>query len=136
MCGIAGVYGRKIEDQYILEDVLNLLKRRGPDDFGLKYYNMNGISCQLLHTRLSIIDINKRSQQPFKIGNSVITFNGELYNYIELRKELINLGCKFKTKSDTEVILQSYNVWGEKCLDKFEGMWAFAILDIKKIFYL
>jgi asparagine synthase (glutamine-hydrolysing) len=88
----------------------------------------------LLHRRLSIIDLNASGHQPMCIdeGNLWITFNGEIYNYIEIRKELQDKGCIFKSESDTEVVLFAYKVWGKKCLQKFNGMWAFVIFDKTK----
>lgn len=88
----------------------------------------------LLHRRLSIIDLNASGHQPMCIddGNLWITFNGEIYNYIEIRKELQDKGCIFKSESDTEVVLYAYKIWGKKCLQKFNGMWAFVIFDKTK----
>ncbi len=105
----------------------NLLEHRGPDQFG--FYN--GDILKILFNRLSIIDLSKRSNQPFKFKNFLIVFNGEIYNYIELKKELKKAGYKFKTSSDTEVLLYSYLCWGKKSLKKLEGMFAFAIYDTK-----
>ena len=83
-----------------------------------------------MHTRLKIIDLDNRSNQPFKFGNSVLIFNGEIYNYIEIKNELISLGHIFRTSSDTEVLIHALREWGiEKSLQKFEGMWAFAWFD-------
>lgn len=83
------------------------------------------------HRRLAIVDLDKKSNQPFVsyCGRYTIVFNGEIYNYLELREELITLGYNFTTVSDTEVILASYDLWGEECLHKFNGMWAFSIWD-------
>ena len=118
--------------QIKVKNYKNLLTHRGPDQFG--FYD--GDYLKILFNRLSIIDLNKRSNQPFKFKNFIIVFNGEIYNYLELKKELKNIGYKFKTSSDTEVLLYSYLNWGKKCLQKFEGMFAFAIYDTqsKKIF--
>ncbi len=110
----------------------NLLEHRGPDQFG--FYD--GDSLKILFNRLAIIDLSKRSNQPFKFKNFLIVFNGEIYNYIELKKELEKVGYKFKTSSDTEVLLYSYLFWGKRSLQKLEGMFAFAVYDTKnkKIF--
>lgn len=88
----------------------------------------------LLHRRLSIIDLNASGHQPMCIddGNYWIVFNGEIYNYIEIREELKLKGCQFKSESDTEVVLHAYHTWGKKCLEKFNGMWAFVIFDKTK----
>lgn len=110
----------------------NLLEHRGPDQFG--FYDED--SLKILFNRLAIIDLSKRSNQPFKFKNFLIVFNGEIYNYIELKKELEKVGYKFKTSSDTEVLLYSYLFWGKRSLQKLEGMFAFAVYDTKnkKIF--
>jgi asparagine synthase (glutamine-hydrolysing) len=88
----------------------------------------------LLHRRLSIIDLNAGGHQPMCIddGKYWIVFNGEIYNYIEIREELKLKGCQFKSESDTEVVLHAYQQWGKKCLEKFNGMWAFVIFDKAK----
>ncbi|HLD26193.1 MAG TPA: asparagine synthase (glutamine-hydrolyzing), partial [Candidatus Andersenbacteria bacterium] len=86
-------------------------------------------NIDLLHARLSIIDLDPRSNQPFTIGPATLVFNGEIYNYVEIRRELKRRGVSFTTDSDTEVLLQAYLRWGEACVDHFEGMWAFAIWD-------
>ena len=111
--------------QIKVKNYKNLLAHRGPDQFG--FYD--GDFLKILFNRLSIIDLNKRSNQPLKFKNYLIVFNGEIYNYLELKKELRNIGYKFKTTSDTEVLLYSYLHWGKESLKKFEGMFAFAIYD-------
>jgi asparagine synthase (glutamine-hydrolysing) len=103
---------------------------RGPDDSGVFVSGHAGLS----HVRLSIIDLSKDAAQPMVNDDSsvIIVHNGEIYNYLEIKDELKRLGCSFKSKSDTEVILRSYEEWGEGCLKRFNGMWSFAILDLKK----
>ena len=83
----------------------------------------------MLHSRLSIIDLDNRSNQPFKYEKYIIVYNGEIYNFIEIRKNLLRLGYKFSTNSDTEVLLKAYIEYGEDCVDYFNGMWSFAIWD-------
>ncbi len=92
------------------------------------------VNLGLGHRRLSILDLSPFGHLPMcdKSSQYWITYNGEVYNYLEIRKELIELGCHFKTESDTEVILQAYIVWGTECVEKFEGMFAFAIADLNK----
>ena len=132
MCGIAGVINWSqntpvIKDQ--LKKLQNGISHRGPDGEGTFIFDNIG----LCHKRLSIIDINEGSQPMISSSQKiVIVYNGEIYNYLELRRELLNKGYKFKTKSDTEVIIQAYVEWGEKCVEYFNGMWAFAILDKRK----
>ncbi len=128
MCGINGIYSFNIKNkEFLVKEMNNLLIHRGPDNEGL-FSNSN---ITLGMRRLSIIDLNNGNQPLFnKDKNKCIVFNGEIYNYKELKSELINNGVEFSTNSDTEVILQSYIRWGENCLDKFRGMFAFAIYDL------
>ena len=126
MCGVLGA----ISDNNLgkFKSALALLKHRGPDNQGI--YSSNNIL--LGHTRLSIIDVAIHSHQPMEMDNLVLTFNGEIYNYLEIKEELLSLGYIFNTLSDTEVLLKAYAEWGEKCVKKFNGMWAFSILDKEK----
>lgn len=133
MCGIAGIFKKEahaIIDQGQLWKMINVILHRGPDAQNI--WHEPGVG--LTHARLSIIDLDERSNQPMVDPNSgrVIIFNGEIYNYIEIRAELINLGYSFTTKSDTEVILKAYDCFGPDCLNRFNGMWAFVIYDPKK----
>ena len=132
MCGIAGYIGKKRFNRSLINKSLKLLENRGPDFKNFEEYdcNFNGKKkIFFLHTRLSIIDLNSRSNQPFENAGYSIIFNGEIYNYLELREELSSLGIRFKTFSDTEVLLKSYIHFGIKFLNKIEGMWSFAIYD-------
>ena len=130
MCGIAGYYGLlPLKDQQI-QRCLKLMHRRGPDhaDF-FQHTNAKGRYVYLLSSRLSILDLEDRSNQPFQLGSKVLVYNGELYNYLELKQKLIAQGEKFFTKSDTEVLLKVLTMFGWKSLDLCEGMWAFALYD-------
>ncbi len=129
MCGIAGFIGRQPIAQDRIDRALALMRNRGPDKQIGETFRRNGVEVALLHSRLSIIDLTDRADQPFTLGACTLVFNGEIYNYIELRRELTALGVDFKTESDTEVLLQSYLAWGTACVDRMEGMWAFAIFD-------
>ena len=136
MCGITGFSLKKKNDQQfnILKLMNDKLLHRGPDGEG--FYNDENIS--LAHKRLAIIDLNPRSDQPFsdKSLNYTIVFNGEIYNYLELKDKLIGEGFSFNTSSDTEVLLNAYICWGPKLLEKIKGMFSFAIYDkIKKIVF-
>jgi asparagine synthase (glutamine-hydrolysing) len=143
MCGICGFFNKKTLSSGVLEKMNNTLAHRGPDDKGIY---INQISCGfgsiqvgLGNRRLSIIDLTESGHQPMcnEDGNIWLVFNGEIYNFQEIRKELQEKGHKFKSKSDTEVILHSYEQWGENCLQKFNGMFAFAIWDERKrIFFI
>jgi len=126
MCGITGIIGAKATQSAIL-GMLDSQKHRGPD-FTAFYLDENKIAFG--HNRLSIIDLSSNANQPFASddGNLLMVFNGEIYNYIELRREL-RAKYHFKTQSDTEVLLNAYKEWGKSCLDKLNGMFAFAIWD-------
>jgi asparagine synthase (glutamine-hydrolysing) len=129
MCGIAGYIGKSpISNKQVL-DTINVMKNRGPDFQDFICFSNAGHFVTLIHSRLSIIDLDSRSNQPFIRKHCILVFNGEIYNYIEIRKELESLGAVFKTNSDTEVLIQSYLYFGENCVNKFEGMWSFALYD-------
>ena len=134
MCGIAGIYNtqKKTDELRTLgENFINLLHHRGPDGNGIKIFHTEENATCLTHNRLSIIDLTSSASQPMSKYNSKlwITFNGEIYNYKEIREELSNEGEIFFSNSDTEVILAAYKVWGTECFNKFIGMWAIAIYD-------
>ena len=129
MCGIAGLFthdaGATI-DHSVLTRMRDAMRHRGPDGAGI--WNDDGVG--LAHRRLSVIDV-EGSPQPMHSGDgrAVITFNGEIYNYRELRSELAALGHRFRTQGDTEVILAAWRQWGTDCLQRFNGMFAFALWD-------
>jgi asparagine synthase (glutamine-hydrolysing) len=131
MCGIAGVlkWSGPPVDQVDLRLMATSLAHRGPDGEGI-WLNDTG-NCGLVHRRLAIIDKNENSNQPLTdvSGRYVIVFNGEIYNFLELRSELEQLGSRFRTDGDTEVILEAWRHWGTAMLLKFNGMWAFALHD-------
>jgi asparagine synthase (glutamine-hydrolysing) len=135
MCGITGVINfnkKKINARNCVEKINNYQRSRGPDGDSIWSSNDNLITFG--HTRLSIIDLSNEGVQPFISydQNYVITYNGEIYNYKELKNFLIKKNVKFKSNSDTEVILESYKYWGIDFLEKIRGMYAFCIFDIKK----
>ena len=130
MCGIAGYVGFDASLQHHkIGKMLDIQSHRGPDARGTSFFEQ----CALGHLRLSIIDLTEGSNQPFcsNDGRYTISYNGEIFNYKELKVRLESLGCKFVTKSDTEVLLQSWITWGNDCLSKLIGMYAFAIWDDK-----
>lgn len=132
MCGIAGIFSADIQTQpstSLLKNMIQKLLHRGPD--AQEVISIDGVG--LAHARLSIIDPQPASNQPMTDLDTLntIVFNGEIYNYIELRKQLIAKGHQFVTQGDTEVILKAYNEWGVECLNYFNGMWAFALYDFK-----
>ena len=132
MCGIAGAISKIDISSERINRTLGLMKNRGPDGSRSEVITFNNHKIFLLFARLSIIDLEPRAMQPFSRGNLKIISNGELYNHTELRRELKTLGHRFKTKSDTEVMLAAWEQWGEESLDRMEGMWAFALVDIDK----
>ena len=127
MCGIAGYCNLKKEvDRECFEKMVDIISYRGPDDRGTFYEK--GIA--LGHRRLSIIDLSEAGHQPFHYKDRyVLVFNGEIYNYRELREELKSRGCSFVSECDTEVLIAAYDQYGPSCVDRFNGMWAFAIYD-------
>jgi asparagine synthase (glutamine-hydrolysing) len=128
MCGIVGFIDKN-EKINTLSNMLKVQSYRGPDDNGTYFDKSTGV--HLGHNRLSIQDISSHGHQPFisECKNYIIVFNGEVYNFKIIRKELKKLGYSFVSNSDTEVILLSYKEWGINCIEKFIGMFAFAILD-------
>ena len=126
MCGISGFNWK---DEKILDQMMNSIKHRGPDDSG-KYTDEN---ISLGHNRLSIIDLSEKGKNPIWNQNKTkcIIYNGEIYNYKEIKEKLIKKGYKFYTKTDTEVILNGYEEYGKNILDMLNGMFAFVIYDLK-----
>jgi len=131
MCGICGIVNFRPQpvEKSVLQSMMKRMKHRGPDDEGTYLEENIGLGF----VRLSIIDLSDAGHQPMYSHdqNFVIVYNGEIYNYLELKEELKSLGHRFKTRTDTEVLLSAFQEWGENCLDKFNGMFAFAILDKK-----
>ncbi|HUJ27542.1 MAG TPA: asparagine synthase (glutamine-hydrolyzing), partial [Myxococcales bacterium] len=131
MCGIAGVLvtgARPPPEQGALRRMAAALRHRGPDEFGL----YRDARCGLAHARLSIIDLAS-GQQPLsnEDGTVWISFNGEIFNYLELREELLQQGHSFRTRSDTEVIVHAFEQWGDDCFARFNGQFAIALWDAK-----
>jgi asparagine synthase (glutamine-hydrolysing) len=157
MCGIFGVISKNFINKERIENVSQTISHRGPDDEGGLAFNIDTSKYQsflgkdtiseinlphisetqckynsvFLHRRLSIIDLSPYGHQPlcYNNGEFWIVFNGEIYNYIEIKRELFQKGYRFNSTSDTEVVLASYMEWGRKCVERFNGMWAFAIWD-------
>jgi len=129
MCGIVGYIGKASVDKPRIVETLDLMRNHGPDSRDYVSFNQGDVNVVLLHSRLSIIGLDERANQPFTIGDYTIVFNGEIYNYVELCEKLPQKGIIFSTKSDTEVFLQYYMWYGEECVNYFEGMWSFAIYD-------
>src|ERR1700679_4243414 len=147
MCGIAGILALDGFDPTLLISMTDAIKYRGPDGFGFVYFDVASNSAgECFHNqsgfptrvnpslgfgtrRLAILDVSESGNQPMQIedGQYWITYNGEIYNYLEIRAELESSGHSFRTGTDTEVILKAYSEWGRHCVDKFNGMWSFAI---------
>ena len=129
MCGISVIYNKNPDssvDKIILKKINDKIKHRGPDGEGFYFHKNIGMG----HRRLSIIDLSKNADQPMKFDDIILTYNGEIYNYLEIKNELIKKGHKFQTKSDSEVIIRAYKEWSFDCVNKFNGMWAFCIYDL------
>lgn len=145
MCGIAGIIGRSADLTSIFK-MTNIQAHRGPDDHGHLFVGAenadfvrdkesglpeNGYFAAMGHLRLSILDCSTDARQPMRLsdGKDWISYNGEIYNYLELRAELETLGHSFRTTGDTEVLLSAYRQWGTECFNRFNGMWAVIIWD-------
>jgi asparagine synthase (glutamine-hydrolysing) len=130
MCGIAGYFGTGSIAPHQLDSCLKEMRRRGPDHAAYRQWTTPaGNHVYLLHARLNIIDLDARANQPLRLGHKWIAYNGELYNYLELRAELAAGGHAFATASDTEVLLRALDHYGWQGLDRCEGMWAMAVYD-------
>jgi asparagine synthase (glutamine-hydrolysing) len=125
MCGIAGFAGGPPPERALLERMAATMRNRGPDGDGIWSDSVAGLAFR----RLAIIDLHERSNQPLHLGALHLVFNGEIYNYRELRDELRALGHEFETEGDGEVLLHAWSQWGEGALDRFNGMFAFAVWD-------
>jgi asparagine synthase (glutamine-hydrolysing) len=131
MCGIFAAYnhvGLEIQLMDSFTSAIAVSGHRGPDNIG----HFADDHCFLGHSRLAILHLDKSSDQPFRYGDLVLTYNGEIFNYEELRTELQNLGHIFHTESDTEVVIIAYAQWGVECFSRFNGMWALALYDSVK----
>jgi asparagine synthase (glutamine-hydrolysing) len=131
MCGITGIFSsgnKPLDLSPLVERMTDAVSHRGPDDDG---YHIDSM-CALGHRRLSIIDLKSGHQPIYNEDRSVcVVFNGEIYNFQQIRKQLIELGHTFITNSDTETIVHAYEAWGERCVERFRGMFAFAIRDLR-----
>ena len=146
MCGLAGAVRGDGVDAAVLPEMADSIAHRGPDGRGYLLWrpgdelrmrrSVDGAApgeatVGLVHNRLSIIDLRPINDQPLvsEDGSLALAFNGEVYNYVELRSELESMGHEFRTSGDTEVLLAAYREWGPACVERFVGMWAFALLD-------
>ena len=129
MCGIWSFFGKRHPD-----DRIAAVPHRGPDDFAREVFPLGEREIEMAHWRLSILDLSPRGRQPMAYGGGRyhVVFNGEIYNYRELRAELVQHGCAFESDGDTEVLLAAYQHWGEDCLRRLRGMFAFCLWDSEK----
>jgi asparagine synthase (glutamine-hydrolysing) len=129
MCGIVGIVSAELASAHpeIVRRMLSVLRHRGPDDEGAYFNGPVGFGFR----RLSILDLSPAGHQPMSADDGAVTivFNGEIYNFVELRRELEASGHVFRSSGDTEVLLYSYLEWGQECLSRLNGMWAFVIHD-------
>jgi len=136
MCGIAGIWSKNPQtvSETDLERMNRRQRHRGPDDSGTWILDTDTHRIGLAHCRLSIIDLSNAGSQPMIDPETgcVLVFNGEIYNYIELKETLSQKGYRFNSQTDTEVILKAYDMWGLDCVSHFNGMWAFALYDPKR----
>src|SRR5437773_2376168 len=132
MCGIAGIYfsdGKRPQAEPLIARMTSSLTHRGPDEYG---YHVDA-KAALGHRRLSIIDLESGQQPMYNEDRTIcVVFNGEIYNFAEIRDRLVADGHVFRTNSDTETIVHAYERWGERCVDAFRGMFAFAVRDVRK----
>jgi asparagine synthase (glutamine-hydrolysing) len=128
MCGIAGAV--RLGDETVMEEMANVMAYRGPDDYG----SFHDRDVHLVHRRLSILDLSAAGHQPMvsEDGDLVITYNGEIYNFLDLRSELEHSGYRFRSHTDTEIILYAYRRFGLEFLSRLEGMFAFGIWDSRQ----
>jgi asparagine synthase (glutamine-hydrolysing) len=132
MCGIAGYIGRRRPNDSAIASALDKMINRGPDARNSVLIETRELFIALLHGRLSIIDLDERSNQPFYRNGCTLIFNGEIYNYVELRNQLLADGVQLTTDGDTEVLMEYYLRYGDRCVEYFEGMWSFALYDERK----
>ena len=132
MCGILAYIGKEEFSLKKTKELLSLMKNRGPDNQEHLGFNFKKKKILFFHSRLKIIDLNNRSNQPFIKFNKIMIYNGEIYNFKEIKNKLIKLGYKFETTSDTEVLLTAYHHYGKNFIKLLNGMWAFLIFDKDK----
>lgn len=133
MCGIAGFTDfSKGSDLNVLKGMTDVIAYRGPDDHGHFLDELSGSTIGLGHRRLSILDLSPLGHQPYQFRNLTLVFNGEVYNFAEIREKLVKKGYSFQSNSDTEVIIKAYDAYGIECVREFIGMFAFALLDKDK----
>src|SRR5262245_30415692 len=131
MCGIVGIVAHSAADVENLEQLCAVMAHRGPDDAGVQLWPLQAVG--LGHRRLSIIDLSERGRQPMTNEDETVwvVFNGEIYNFQDLRREMTAVGHQLRTQTDTEVVVHAYEEWGLNCVQRFRGMFAYAIWDAR-----
>ena len=134
MCGICGYVNKKMLKKGILSEMNDTMYHRGPNDSGVWEQEVEDFSVGMAHRRLSILDLSELGHQPMLSSNEdvIVVFNGEIYNYKEIKEELQKKKYSFQSNCDTEVIIAAYQEWGYECFDKFNGMFAIAIYDVER----
>ena len=133
MCGVIGFIDfSKFLNKSNLETFIETLKHIGPDDSGTFFLEDKNFFLGIGHKRLTILDPTEKGKQPMINNDVIISYNGEIYNFLEIKKDLIELGFEFKTSTDTEVVLNAYIMWGLEFFKKLNGMFAISIFDKKK----
>ena len=140
MCGLVAVVSNDDSEidlgehnpSSVLSDMIYAIRHRGPDGSGAEFVSDSLAQVGFGHRRLSIIDLSESGKQPMSFQYLTVTYNGEIYNYQEIKVELESLGHVFESSSDTEMILHAFYEWGEECLNKFIGMFAFVIYNKKE----
>ncbi len=133
MCGIAGFCDfNNRSNESILKAMTDVIGHRGPDDDGRAIHQSSNATVGLGHRRLSILDLSPLGHQPYNFNKLSMVFNGEVYNFKEIRQKLEQRGYTFISNSDTEVIIKAYEAYGIRCVDEFIGMFAIALLDHEK----
>ncbi len=127
MCGIAGCY-QQADGESLAAVMSERIAHRGPDAHGLRAFVDGRVTVRLARRRLSIIDLSSAADQPFSKEGLILSYNGEFYNYREIRSELVNCGVRFETSSDTEVVLEAWRRWGSQALSRFRGIWGPSLL--------
>lgn len=128
VCGIVGCF-QQADGNELIEPMSDSVRHRGPDDAGTFHYGRGSVQCQMAHRRLAVIDLSDGGHQPLTREGLTLVYNGELYNFRALRQELVADGVRFRSTSDTEVVLEAWRRWGPAALRRFRGMFAFAVFD-------
>ena len=132
MCGFTGIIDYNFKTtKDVLVKMTDTMTYRGPNDSGYEFFDQGSFQIGFGHRRLSILELSSLGHQPYLHNNLILAYNGEIYNFQEIKKELERDGVKFISNSDTEVLIKAFEKFGLRCVDKFIGMFAFSIYDFK-----